>query len=78
VVWLSLLLYIPISLLANPDEEASSGGTVVAYLLEATFMQTWFGAGVIGPLWSVCAQFFCYHWFPVIVGPFHTVRNQAR
>jgi hypothetical protein len=85
VVWLSLLLCIPISILA-PSEEVgvsndgahSPGKTIFAYFATATFMQTWVGTSINGPLWSICAQFFCYHWFPVIVGPFHTVRNRGR
>ena len=82
VVWLSLLLCIPITV-NRPSQTAgiwgdSKAAQALSYLTTATFVQTWVGLGVNGPLWSVCGQFFCYHWFPVLVGPMHTVRNTRR
>ena len=70
----------------SPDEQqyydtgaASAGAVAWDYLATAAFVQTWVGAGATnGPLWSTCAQMFCYLLFPFFVGALHTVRNRAR
>jgi peptidoglycan/LPS O-acetylase OafA/YrhL len=44
----------------------------IDYVATTMFMQTWIGMGAVnGPLWSVCAQMFCYLLFPMLVGPMH-------
>ena len=94
-VWFSLLACVPLSAKTaqvaaaaaahcSPDDAfraapPNAGSTVFDYLVTASFVQNWVGAGAAnGPLWSTCAQMFCYLLFPFFVGALHTVRSRAR
>ena len=51
----------------------------IDFVSHALFMSTWIFMGATnGPLWSTCAQMFCYLLFPLLVGPLHSCRNKAR
>jgi len=71
--WFSMLICIPLTVM-----KAQTGFPWLAYVTEALFLQTWFFQSVNPPLWSVCSQFFCYFWFPIVGSTWHTVRNTCR
>ena len=50
------------------------------YLASFLFLQSWHKwlLGPNGPLWSLCAQVFCYFSFPFLMKPIFTVRNNFR
>ena len=58
----------------------SHSKTASGYLLYLFFLNDWpvTTMAVNPPLWTIFSQFFCYAFFPFIVGPFHTVRNTSR
>ena len=89
VACISLLLCIPLSALSiiyNTTYRGIGARDVgfihmcFQYLASFLFLQSWHKwlLGPNGPLWSLCAQVFCYFSFPFLMKPIFTVRNNFR
>ena len=88
--WVSLLCFAPLFVLRpyfELDVLAPLLGhwsIVVAYVTTATFVQTWFQYGMHDnaalnvPLWTICAQAFCYALFPAMLPHVHRPRSAVR
>ena len=89
VAWVSLLICVPLSALSVVYNTTYRGiGTrdvgvmhmCIQYMASFLFLQSWHKwlLGPNGPLWSLCAQVFCYLSFPLLMKPLLTVRNNFR